>query len=302
MLAPIVPPEIKQLYPFESHFINVNGYRLHYLDEGKGRNTVVLLHGNPTWSFLYRNFIPRLAKSCRVIAPDYLGFGLSEKPAEESAYSLDGHIANLIGLLDAIEAENVTVVMHDWGGPIGFGYTQARKEKAKGLVILNTWCHTGEPSEFHRSPFTWRILHAPVLGQLLLKRRNLLVERTIYLSVWHRERLTPTVLDAYRFPFPDYDSRTGVLAFTRTIPLRPGDRGWDTMVRLEAGLKDLDMPACILWGEGDVVFPPEFAMRFFKTLPKANEPVFFKKGRHFIQEDHPEEITDAILQLIREVS
>jgi len=131
MLAPIIPAEIRQLYPFESHFINVNGYRLHYLDEGKGRNTVVLLHGNPTWSFLYRNIIPRLAKSCRVIAPDYMGFGLSEKPAEESAYTLEAHIANLIGLLDAVEVENVTLVMQDWGGPIGFGYTQGRRGKVK---------------------------------------------------------------------------------------------------------------------------------------------------------------------------
>jgi pimeloyl-ACP methyl ester carboxylesterase len=295
-VPPELPPSVRELYPFESHYAQVNGHRVHYVDEGRG-DTVVLLHGNPTWSFLYRNFIPRLSQRFRVIAPDYLGFGLSEKPADEAAYSLENHTATLTALLDSLAAANVTLVMQDWGGPIGLGYALARRGRMRALVVMNTWAFT-EASLFHRSVYPWRLLHAPVFGQLLLKRRNLMLEANLALGTFHSERIAGPVLEAYRLPFPDYDSRVGMLAFPRSIPLKPGDAAYDAIARLERSLPDLRLPAKVIWGEQDIVFPVEFAHKFCELLPMAGPPHVIREARHFLQEDAPEEITNAILSFL----
>lgn len=300
MIPPELPTAIRALYPFKGNYKRVNGRRIHYLDEGAGE-PIVLLHGNPTWSFLYRNFIPKLAKAYRVIAPDYVGFGLSEKPADESAYSLRNHTAILTSLLDGLGLRNVTLVMQDWGGPIGLGYALARRSNVRALVIMNTWAFT-DASRFHRSVYPWRLLHAPIFGQLLLKRRNLMVEANLTMGVFHSERISGAVLEAYRFPFPDYDSRTGILAFPRSIPLKPGDAAYDELARISLGLRNLDIPAKIIWGEQDIVFPVEFAYRFQAALPQADEPYVIHEARHFLQEDAPEEITEQILAFLSSIS
>jgi pimeloyl-ACP methyl ester carboxylesterase len=299
MIPPELPPAVRALYPFKSNYRRVNGRWLHYLDEGEGE-PIVLLHGNPTWSFLYRNFIPRLARRHRVVAPDYMGFGLSEKPTDESAYSLHNHTAIITSLLDGLGLRNVTLVMQDWGGPIGLGYGLARLSNVRALVLMNTWAFT-DASRFHRSVYPWRLLHAPVVGQLLLKRRNLMVEANLIMGVFHPERISGAVLEAYRFPFPDYDSRTGTLAFPRSIPLRPGDAAYDAIARISRNLGDLEVPAKIIWGEQDIVFPVEFAYKFQAMLPRAGEPYIIHEARHFLQEDAPEEIADQILGFLRSI-
>lgn len=291
-VPPELPPSVRALYPFQSHYAQVNGRRVHYVDEGAG-DSVVLLHGNPTWSFLYRDFIPRLSQRYRVIAPDYVGFGLSEKPADEAAYSLESHIATLVALLDGLRVDNVTLVMQDWGGPIGLGYALRRPERMRALVIMNTWAFT-DASRFHRGPYPWRLLHAPVFGQLLLRRRNLMVEANLLMGTFHRERIAGAVLEAYRLPFPDYGSRTGVLAFPRSIPLKPGDAAYDAIARIERSLPGLRLPAAVIWGEQDIVFPVEFAHKFCELLPLAEGPHLIHDGGHFLQEDAPDEITDEI--------
>jgi len=295
-VPPELPPSVRELYPFESHYTQINGRWVHCVDEGEG-DSIVLLHGNPTWSFLYRDFIPRLSQRFRVIAPDYVGFGLSEKPADEAAYSLENHIAMLTALLDGLRVDNVTLVMQDWGGPIGLGYALRRREAMRALVIMNTWAFT-DASRFHRGAYPWRLLHAPVFGQLLLKRRDLMVEANLAMGTVHRERIAGAVLEAYRLPFPNYDSRTGMLAFPRSIPLKPGDAAYDTIASIERSLPDLRLPAKVMWGEQDIVFPVEFAHKFCEMLPLAGPPHVIREAGHFLQEDAPEEITDEILSFL----
>jgi len=292
-----LPPEIRKHFPFASRFMRVNGYRMHYVDEGAGE-PVLLLHGNPTWSFLYRKFIPPLvAAGFRVIAPDHIGFGLSERPAREHDFSLENHIANLAEFIRRLGLIRLTVVCQDWGGPMGLACAVLDPSNFKGLVVMNTWAWP-EPSAFHSAVFPWRMMHAPVVGPYLFQRRNILVERGLYLSVVYRERFLEEALPAYRFVMPDYDSRLLTRVFPRLIPLRPDDRSAATMRWLERSLRELDIPALIVWGKEEIVFPAACAQRFKALMPQAKGPLWVT-GSHFLQEDSPQEICGHILDFLR---
>ena len=295
--AVALPPEIRKHFPFASRFMRVNGYRMHYVDEGAGE-PVLLLHGNPTWSFLYRKFIPPLvAAGFRVIAPDHIGFGLSVRPAREHDFSLENHIANLAEFIRRLGLIRMTVVCQDWGGPMGIACAVLDPSNFKGLVVMNTWAWP-EPSTFHSTVFPWRMMHAPVVGPYLFQRRNVLVERGLYLSVVHRERFIEEALPAYRFVMPDYDSRLLTRVFPRLIPLRPDDRSAATMRWLERSLRELDIPALIVWGKEEIVFPAACAQRFKALMLRAKGPLWVT-GSHFLQEDSPQEICGHILDFLR---
>jgi pimeloyl-ACP methyl ester carboxylesterase len=174
---PDLPDAIRSLWPYRPNFARVNGWRMHYVDEGAG-DPLVLLHGNPTWGFLYRDFIKPLTQAGRrVIIPDMIGFGLSEKPTREDAHSLDGHIANLAALLRQLDLEHITLVCHDWGGPTGLGFALSNRERMHALALMSTWAWPLPPAEFHTRMFPWRIMHAPLLGPYLLGRHNALAAR-----------------------------------------------------------------------------------------------------------------------------
>ena len=137
---------------------------MHYVDEGDG-DPVVLLHGNPTWGFLYRKFVgPLVVAGYRVIVPDMIGFGLSEKPTIEQAHTLDGHIANLTALMRTLDLSRITLVCHDWGGPTGLGFALSNLARVRALVIMSTWAWPLPPAEFHTRIFPWRMMHAPLVG------------------------------------------------------------------------------------------------------------------------------------------
>jgi pimeloyl-ACP methyl ester carboxylesterase len=294
--ASALPPEIRRHFPFESRFARVNGQRMHYVDEGRG-DPVLLLHGNPTWSFLYRKFIPPLvAAGHRVIVPDHIGFGLSERPAREHDFSLENHIANLAEFIRQLGLERLTVVCQDWGGPTGLACAALNPRAFKAIVVMNTWAWP-EPTAFHSAVFPWRMMHAPVVGPYLFQRRNILVERGLYLSVVHRERFLEEALPAYRFVMPDYDSRLLTRAFPRLIPLGPGDRSTATLRWLEQFLRGSTLPALIVWGKEEIVFPADCAQRFKRLLPHAKGPLWVT-GSHFLQEDSPEEICAHILDFL----
>jgi pimeloyl-ACP methyl ester carboxylesterase len=179
---PDVPDAIRSQWPYRPRFVRVNGWRMHYVDEGAGE-PVVLLHGNPTWGFLYRDFVAPLTRAgYRVIIPDMIGFGLSEKPTREDAHGLDGHIANLTALVRQLDLEHITLVCHDWGGPTGLGFALSNRERMHALVLMSTWAWPLPPTEFHTRMFPWRIMHAPLLGPYLLGRHNVLCG-TRHLSV-----------------------------------------------------------------------------------------------------------------------
>lgn len=296
-----LPEAICEIYPFAHHWMEVMGYQMHYLDEGEPseKPTVVLLHGNPTWSFLYREIIPLISGNCRVIAPDYIGMGLSDKPSDESFYTLENHIRTMELFIEKLALENIILVVQDWGGPIGLGYALAHKENVSGMLIMNTWCWP-DPSEFHDSVVPWRMLHAPFVGPHFLLRKNVLIERGLYLStVRNRQRLKHgPVLDGYRLPYSTPESRIAILAFPRDIPRREGDANWQRMGEMEEALGNLDFPCRLLWGEKDIVFPPANAGRFQKLLPNCSPPRMIPDGSHFIQEDAPGEIAEEITWLL----
>jgi pimeloyl-ACP methyl ester carboxylesterase len=192
--------------------------------------------------------------------------------------------------------QRLTVVCQDWGGPTGLACAVLNPAAFKAIVVMNTWAWP-EPTVFHRSVFPWRMMHAPVVGPFLFQRRNILVERGLYLSVVHREQFLREALPAYRFVMPDYDGRLLTRVFPRLIPLRSDDRSAATMRWLEQSLRGLKIPALIVWGKEEIVFPAECAQRFKTLLPRAQGP-FWVTGSHFLQEDSPEEICGHILDFL----
>ena len=167
-----LPAFVRDKWPYAPRFARVNGWRMHYVDEGKG-DPVVLLHGNPTWGFLYRDMIgPIVQSGRRVIVPDMIGFGLSEKPAREYAHTLDGHSADLVALLRQLDLSRITLVCHDWGGPTGLSFAMSNPERMRALVVMSTWAWPTPPAEFHTRIFPWRMMHAPLVGPYLMGRHN----------------------------------------------------------------------------------------------------------------------------------
>jgi haloalkane dehalogenase len=297
---PALPEHVRALYPFESKWAEIGGYTLHYVDEGpRDGNAVVLLHGNPTWSFLYREIIPHVtAAGYRAVAPDYLGFGLSDKPTEEPVYAIEQHVGRLVAVLDHIGVNRAVLFCQDWGGPIGMGAAIVRPRLLAGLVLANTFW--GEASEFQKRVPFWRALHAPVAGSLLLGRRGMFVNA---LRLSAPQDTAPAVWDAYTLPFAEAQSRMGTLAFPRAISTGPAH---PTQALADAILKAMptwDVPVRLVWGEADAVFPAtEMGAKFVEELPRATiEHIRHIPGaRHFVQEYAPTECAQAIFDVAQE--
>lgn len=301
MDAAILPDAVRQQWPFTPRFARVNGWRMHYVDEGAG-DPVVLLHGNPTWGFLYRDFVtPLTSAGHRVIIPDMIGFGLSEKPTREPAHSLDGHIANLTALLRQLDLQRATLVCHDWGGPTGLGFAFSNAPRVRALVLMSTWGWPMPPAEFHTRIFPWRLMHAPLVAPYLLGHHNALARRGIYLSVVERQRFAARALGAYEAVLPDSASRLLTWVWPRWIPLDATARALPRFVWLEQQLRACRLPALLIWGREDDVFDATiFATRFKQLLPHAEGP-HLVTGRHFLQEDSGPEIAARISDFVRRI-
>ena len=295
---PDLPESVRQQWPFQPRFARVNGWRMHYVDEGAG-DPVVLLHGNPTWGFLYRDFVtPLTAAGHRVIIPDMIGFGLSEKPTHEQAHSLDGHIANLAALLRQLDLQRITLVCHDWGGPTGLGFAFSNASRIRALVLMSTWGWPLPPAEFHTRLFPWRTMHAPLIGPYMLGRHNALAARGVYLSVVDRQWFTARAMAAYAAVLPDPASRLMAWVWPRWIPLDGTARAMQRFIWLENQLRACTLPTLLVWGrEDDVFFPAIFAERFKQLLPHAEGP-HLVTGRHFLQEDSGPEIAARIIDFL----
>jgi pimeloyl-ACP methyl ester carboxylesterase len=277
-------------FPFAPRFASVSDHvRLHYVDEGpRGAPPLLFVHGNPTWSYLWRRPIAELsAEGRRCVAFDHMGFGRSDKPPRLYAYSLQGHIDNALALIDELDLRDITLVAHDWGGPIGLGAVLERRERFEAVVLLNTWAW--ELPSF-LPPFL-REFRTEGLGEILALGGNLFVES---IPGGMAKRDTDSVMmDAYRAPFPDYWSRAGVLAFQRDIPLTERDRSARLMGRIHERLEGLDVPLKLIWGMRDPVFQPMFLDQWLELFPAA-EVLRLEDASHFVVEDRPDLVIDAL--------
>jgi cis-3-alkyl-4-acyloxetan-2-one decarboxylase len=281
-------------FAFKQNFFDADDCRLHYVDEGPREAAPLLfLHGNPTWSYLWRHPIAELsAQGHRCVALDHMGFGRSFKPPRLSAYSLQRHVANAVALIEALDLRDVTLVAHDWGGPIGLGATVERPERLSRLVLLNTWAW--ELPSF-LPPFL-REFRSEGLGEILILGGNLFVESIP--SAMARREPNPVMMEAYRAPFPDYWSRAGMLAFHRDIPLTERDRSAPLMSMIQERLPTLEVPVLLVWGMRDPVFQRPFLEQWREVYPRA-ETVELAGCSHFLVEDDPVGVTGAIERFLR---
>lgn len=273
----------ESLFPFVSHFVDVGGCRIHYVDEGTGP-PLLLLHGNPTYSFLYRNVVRRLSDGFRCIVPDYPGFGLSSAPPGYD-FRPATHSRVLEELVRALGLSGLTVMVQDWGGPIGLGLAGRRPELFRALVIGNTWAWPIE-----RVPHIERFskIMGGSIGGFLIHRLNFFVN--VFLPAgMKRKKPSPEVMEAYRGPFTSPGSREPIHVFPREILASR-----EYLAEVERGLARLrHLPALIVWGDRDVAFRSPELQRFEQLFPR-HRSVILRGAGHFIQEDAPDEIATAI--------
>ena len=273
-----------------------DGLRLHYLDEGEGE-PVVMVHGNPTWSFYFRNLAEALVDRHRVIVPDHIGCGLSDKPDEARySYTLKSRVDDLEALLDHREVDRgITLVLHDWGGMIGMAFAARHPERIRRLVILNTGAFPLPVAK--RFPWALWVCRNTRLGAWLVRSRNAFCR--IAARVGCKRRPMPRALrDAYLFPYDSWANRIAVLRFVQDIPLRPGDRGYDIVSDAADKLERFaDVPMLIAWGMQDFVFDRHFLDEWTRRFPKA-EVLRFPDCGHYILEDAAEEIVPLIQKFL----
>jgi pimeloyl-ACP methyl ester carboxylesterase len=287
-------------WPYEPRWFDSADGRMHYVDEGpRDGKPVVLAHGNPTWSYLYRDFIGPLAEAGhRAIAFDHLGFGRSDKPDDPSLYTIARHIDRADALLESLDLSDATPVGQDWGGPIGFGWAVRHPERIRSLMVLNTFAH--RPPVKVKLPAPLRAFRTPVVGEVMVKGLDLFKRVFLFRSgVTKRERLTDQVKAAYLAPHPDWSSRTPILVFPRQIPSGPEGPVSDLLAEIEAGLAAFaDRPVKICWAMKDVAFTPEVLERLWlETFPDADVTRIEGAG-HYLQEDAHELIVPELLALL----
>ena len=298
MLRP-KPDWLEPLFPWEQKSLQVNGRTMAYIDEGdpKGR-PVLLLSGNPTWGFLYRDFISILTDAgLRAVAPDWIGAGYSDHPRIDASLTLAHHIADLVSFMDQLDFRDFVIVGQDWGGPQGVGAALQRVERLGALVLMNTWLFTDYVGQFHSSPWPWTTWLSPLVGQFFNKRMKVLSHRGP--AVISKRGITEAEARAYHHVFDEPESDCVVLTWPRTIPLQKGDRGWADMQAIQDRLGELtEIPVLLLWAPEDVVFPIEYANRLKELLPRAEGPVEFHNAAHFLQDDRGADLARAIADFL----
>jgi haloalkane dehalogenase len=275
-------------YGFAPRYVEQDGLRMHYVDEGAG-DPVLLLHGEPTWAYLYRKMIPPLAAVARVIAPDYFGFGRSDKPLRIDDYSYDFHYRSIERLADALDLREATVVMQDWGGPIGMRLAVEQRDRVARLVILNTGIGAGRapsPEWLRFREFVRRVGADLVPGQLV--RISCVTD------------LDEEVVEAYDAPFPVPESKAGVLAFPELVPTEIDHPSAAKMLEVRETLQRWERPALVLFSDSDPIFSPKAAERLAARIPGAGPAEIVSGAGHFLQEDKGEEIAERIVRFLAE--
>jgi len=260
---------------------------MHYLDEGAGE-PVLMVHGNPTWSFYWRRLVEGLSGDYRCVVPDHIGCGLSDKPDDSRyRYTLASRIDDLEALVDRLGLDGVTLAVHDWGGAIGFGWAVRHPERVRRLVVLNT-------AAFHlpqgkRVPWQLRVVRDSRLGVFLVRRCNAFARGAAWIGC-ARRRMSAELRDAYCAPYDSWANRIATARFVQDIPLDPGDPAYPVLGRISAGLDRLTgLPAVLFWGEKDFVFDHHFLDEWRRRFPNAEVHRFPDCG-HYVLEDAADEI------------
>lgn len=293
------PGWLQAMFPWPQASLVVNGRRMAYIDEGpRAARPVLLLHGNPTWAFLYRDFVEPLTRAgYRVVAPDCIGAGYSDKPRIDAAYSLAHHIADLVSLIDQLDLTGTAIVGQDWGGPQGVGAALRRLDRVAAITLMNTWLYTDYKGRFHTSARPWTTWHAPLIGPYFLKRLKVLSAGGP--SATSRRGMSEAEARGYHHVYDERDSETVTLTWPRSIPLCEGDRGWADMAMIQSRLPQLaSVPIQLIWAPEDLVFPIAYAERLKELLPHAEGPKTYDRARHFLQDDRGSEIATGIVAFL----
>jgi cis-3-alkyl-4-acyloxetan-2-one decarboxylase len=273
------------------HFLNLDSTHLHYIDVGQG-DPILCVHGNPTWSFYWRAIINDLSKTHRVIALDHIGCGLSDKP-QRYDYCLRQHIDNLVRLIEHLDLSNITLVVHDWGGPIGVGAALRFPHRFRRLVLTNTACF---PPPF--IPWRIRACRIPFLGTMLIRGANVFARAAVKMATTRPGGLDEIAKRGLLAPYDNWRNRIGIDRFVFDIPLSKKTETCQLLQKIEDGLTSLaDKPCLIMWGMRDWCFRPECLRRLQRHIPKARSIEFAGAG-HYVMEDAAPEVVAALTSFV----
>lgn len=279
----------KELYPFASHWHNLPAARQHYLDEGSGE-PLLMVHGNPTWSFYWRNLVCAFRDSHRIVVPDHVGCGMSDKPARYG-YTLRQHTDNLIQLVERLDLTNINLLVHDWGGAIGLGAAVALPQRFARIVLFNT---AAFPPPF--VPKRIAACRLPLFGTIAVQGFNAFARAALSMAV--ERPLLPSVAQGLIAPYDSWANRIATHRFVQDIPFTPRHPTWKVLQQLEADLSILrGMPVMMAWGMRDWCFRPECLTRLLKSFPNAEVHRFSGAG-HYVVEDAHEQIIPVVREFL----
>ena len=275
-------------YPFESHWLDLDGVRMHFVDEGpRDGEPVLCVHGNPTWSFIWRRLIRELSPQRRVIAVDHIGCGFSDKP-QEYPYRLEQHVTNLRRLIESLDLKRITLVGHDWGGCIGMGAATEVPDRFARFVLLNTGAFRSQ-----RIPLRIAVCRIPLLGPLALRGFNAFSRAALTMAV-ARQPLSAAAKRGLLAPYDSWANRVAVSSFVQDIPLRPSHPSYAKLTAIEEGLAQFrDRPMLLLWGAKDWCFTLDFHREFQRRFPQTESHVIADAG-HYVFEDAAEEVAATV--------